>query len=82
MRQSEASDRTARAVDWRGWLVLAWVLWFGFQYAKMVVARRGDRIRAIVATDGHRPMSERRMIKNQSADSPASRGTASRGYAK
>ena len=26
-----------RPIDWRGWIVLAWVIWFGLLYGKMVV---------------------------------------------
>jgi hypothetical protein len=33
-----------RASDWRAWLVLAWVAWFGWLYGKMVVEQRGGRI--------------------------------------
>jgi len=36
----------APAVDWRGWVALAWALFFGVLYARMVVERRGDELRA------------------------------------
>lgn len=36
-------------VDWRGWLTLAWVGWFGFQYGQMVVERRADKLQAAAA---------------------------------
>jgi hypothetical protein len=43
-----ASVKGRPALDWRGWLALAWVVWFGVQYAQMVVARRGDKVRAML----------------------------------
>lgn len=42
------SEDSSRRIDWRGWLMLAWVFWFGGLYAKMVVERRGAKFRAIV----------------------------------
>ena len=38
----------AHPFDWRGWIVLAWVLWFGLLYGKMVVESRGHRVRELV----------------------------------
>jgi hypothetical protein len=35
--------------DWKGWIVLAWVLWFGLSYGKMVIAQRSDKISSLVA---------------------------------
>ena len=35
-------------VDWKGWVILAWVLWSGLSYAKMVLAQRSDRISGLV----------------------------------
>jgi hypothetical protein len=35
-----------RRVDWRGWIALAWALFWGVSYCGMVVQARGDRIRA------------------------------------
>ncbi len=35
--------------DWKGWVILAWVLWFGLSYGKMVLARRSDKISDLVA---------------------------------
>lgn len=49
MPRSETNDRPAPlAFDWRGWIVLAWVLWFGLLYGKMVVESRGHRLRDLV----------------------------------
>ena len=36
-------------VDWRGWLALAWALWFGGLYVEMVVKTQGAKVRALVA---------------------------------
>ncbi len=35
--------------DWKGWIVLAWVVWFGLSYGKMVLAQRSDKISKLVA---------------------------------
>ncbi len=45
-RPGPQGSRTS--IDWRGWLALAWVLWFGLLYGKMVVEQRGQRLRAII----------------------------------
>ena len=36
-------------LDWRGWLALAWVAWFGLLYGRTVVAQRVARLRAAVS---------------------------------
>jgi hypothetical protein len=49
MPRSESGDGSALpGFDWRGWVVLAWVLWFGLLYGKMVVESRGHRVRELV----------------------------------
>lgn len=35
--------------DWRGWIALAWALWFGWQYAKMVVDARGAKAHQLIS---------------------------------
>ena len=35
--------------DWKGWVVLAWVLWFGLCYGKMVLTQRSDKFSSLVA---------------------------------
>ena len=39
---------TSSTCDWRGWIVLAWALWFGLLYGKMVMESRGHQVRALV----------------------------------
>ena len=39
-------SETRPRIDWRAWLTLAWVVWFGILYGKMVVEQRGEKIRA------------------------------------
>ncbi len=41
-------------IDWRGWIVLAWVIWFGLLYGKMVIEQRGGKLRGVVASFGKR----------------------------
>jgi hypothetical protein len=33
-------------LDWRGWITLAWVLWWGWAYAVMAVQARGPQVMA------------------------------------
>jgi hypothetical protein len=37
-----------RSVDWLGWLALAWAVWFGIQYASMIVETRGGRLKELI----------------------------------
>jgi hypothetical protein len=46
------SEPDRRPVDWRGWVILAWVLWFGLLYGKMIVETRGHRLRQLVPFAG------------------------------
>jgi hypothetical protein len=48
-RSDRLRDRF-RQVDWRGWLAVAWVVWFGLLYGKMVVEQRGGKLSAAVAS--------------------------------
>ncbi len=43
------SEPRWKTIDWRGWLALAWVVYFGFLYGKMVVERRGEKFRAVMS---------------------------------
>jgi hypothetical protein len=43
-----------RQADWRGWLALAWVVWFGLLYGRMVVQQRGGKLRDLI-----RPAAQR-----------------------
>ncbi len=31
-------------IDWRGWITLAWVAWFGLLYGRMILESRGAKI--------------------------------------
>ncbi len=46
------SSESRRPFDWRGWIILAWVVWFEFLYGKMVVEQRGGKVRSLIARDG------------------------------
>ena len=39
-----------RQADWRACVALAWAIWFGVLYGKMVVQERGEKIRAVFST--------------------------------
>jgi hypothetical protein len=38
------------AVDWLGWIALAWALWFGWLYGRMVVETQGRKVRTFLGT--------------------------------
>jgi hypothetical protein len=46
--ETNRSPSNRRAPDWRCWLTLAWVVWFGLLYGQMVVARRGAKLQALI----------------------------------
>jgi hypothetical protein len=35
--EEEGPSELHRPIDWRGWIILAWVVWFSLLYGKMVV---------------------------------------------
>lgn len=37
-------------IDWKGWLIVAWVLWFGTLYAQMVVRQRGGKFQQVIGS--------------------------------
>ena len=39
---STADER--RPVDWRGWAAMAWAVWFGGLYARMVAVERAPAV--------------------------------------
>lgn len=43
MLRSEAEGRSTY-LDWRAWIALAWVVWFGLLYGKMILESRGAKI--------------------------------------
>ncbi len=44
MPRSDSPSSGRPRVDWRGWLALAWALWFGLLYARMVLDERGPGV--------------------------------------
>ena len=38
------TNRTTRRFDWPTWLALAWALWFGVLYARMVLDERAPGV--------------------------------------
>ena len=46
MPRSELTGRLA-AIDWRGWIFMAWVIWFGGQYARMVWKTKGAQVMSL-----------------------------------
>jgi hypothetical protein len=48
MPRSEPAPAPVTVTDWRGWLALVWVAWFGLLYGQMVVAQRGGKVRAML----------------------------------
>ncbi len=45
MAKTDDSNHPDRIrIDWRGWLALAWVLWWGWAYALMVIHARSPLV--------------------------------------
>ena len=42
-------DFERKPIDWRGWIALAWVVWFGVLYGRTVIETRGGKFRAAFA---------------------------------
>jgi hypothetical protein len=57
----------ARRLDWRGWIALAWALFWGFSYCGMVIQARGQRI-----ADWFRPPAASLTIESSSKSVPSS----------
>lgn len=49
MPRSDEIRAQVASIDWRGWLALAWVVWFGTLYGKTVIESRGGKIRDAVS---------------------------------
>jgi hypothetical protein len=47
--EEEGPSEQHRPIDWRGWIILAWVVWFSLLYGKMVVEQRGGMLRRAIA---------------------------------
>jgi hypothetical protein len=68
MSQSKARPELGiRRVDWRGWIALAWALFWGFSYCGMVIQARGQRI-----VDWFRPPAASLTIESSSRTVPSS----------
>jgi hypothetical protein len=46
MRLPDRPSDSRTQVDWRGWIALAWVLWWAWAYALMAVPARGPQVLA------------------------------------
>ncbi|CAN5916171.1 hypothetical protein BH23PLA1_BH23PLA1_15770 [soil metagenome] len=58
MRRSDRQPQPPKTgIDWRAWLIVAWVGWFGMQYTSMVLEQRGlavwDRLFSTKLDDLH-----------------------------
>jgi hypothetical protein len=47
--ETHGTEGPPSSFDWRGWIALAWVVWFGLGYGKMVVEQRWDKLSSLVA---------------------------------
>ncbi len=55
MRRSEIENRQSqidnpKSMDWRGWVALAWVLWWGSAYAMMAWHAKAPQVLAWLET--------------------------------
>ncbi len=48
-------DGPPQRIDWRGWLALAWVAWFGWLYGRMVLEQRAPGLLAALRSLGSGP---------------------------
>ncbi len=48
-------DGEPRSIDWRGWLALAWLAWFGWLYARMVLEQRAPGLLDLIQSMGPVP---------------------------
>ena len=48
--ESQKAESRFRAIDWRAWIALAWVVWFGLLYGKMVIEERGEKLRTAISS--------------------------------
>lgn len=44
----ETPETSHSMIDWRGWVTLVWVVWFGLLYGRMVLDQRGGKVRAVL----------------------------------
>ncbi len=49
MLRSDQHIETRRGSLWRRWIIVVWVAWWGVLYGKMVVEKRGDKLRRWIA---------------------------------
>jgi hypothetical protein len=49
MRRSDPPVESHRSSAWRDWIIVAWVVWWGTLYGKMVVEQRGAKLQAWIA---------------------------------
>ena len=68
------SKHVLRRVDWRGWIALAWALFWGVSYCGMVVQARGDRIRAWFSPPRRPILDDRKLIQDLAVFGPGSVG--------
>jgi hypothetical protein len=60
MRRFDSDVNPGRRQVWRQWIVVAWVIWCGTLYGKMVVEQRGAKLQAwIVQVTGARAQRNR-----------------------
>jgi hypothetical protein len=45
--------RRLTGTDWKRWLIVAWVVWFGFLYTKMVIKERGGKVQQAIGARSH-----------------------------
>jgi hypothetical protein len=53
-RHETDSSHGRRGFDWRAWIALAWALWFGFLYARMLVEQKVPRLRSLMRIESRR----------------------------
>ncbi len=49
MHRYDGQEEPPRRRVWRQWIIVAWVVWWGALYGKMVVEKRGAKLQAWIA---------------------------------
>ncbi len=54
MRRRPGLPRGSRApLDWRGWIALAWVLWWAWAYGRMAIQAKAPQVLAWIRALGN-----------------------------
>ena len=73
MFRSDPEHTQRPVIDWKNWLILAWVLAVSGLYARMVVIERGGKVRALLGPG--RSAETARITSDRTPDADVTRMT-------